>query len=101
MIPSVPTVPFATTSKKQQPYHRSFKKASGLPQILIVAVALLSLLTPTQFLSLYIYNIYLCYNNMSLYFIVNKMVHSEPCHGSPYRQKSFVMPFSILVSFLT
>ena len=104
MIPSVPTVPFATTSKKQQPYHRSFKKASGLPQILIVAVALLSLLTPTQFLSLYIYNIYLCYNNMLLYFIVNRMnrmVHSEPCHGSPYRQKSFVIPLSIDVSFLT
>ena len=43
MIPSVPTVPFATASKKQQPYQRSFKKVLVLPQILIVAVALLSL----------------------------------------------------------
>ena len=70
MIPSVPTVPFATASKKQQPYQHSFKKASELPQILIVAVALLSLLTPTQFLS-------------------------------RYRQKLFVMPLSIEVSFFT
>ena len=43
----------------------SFKKALGLPQILIVAVALLSLSYPTQILS-------------------------------RYRQKSFVMIFSIL-----
>ena len=56
--------------KKAAAVSTQLQKTSGLPQILIVAVALLSLFTPTQFL--------MC-----------------------YRQKSFVMPFSIDVSFFT
>ena len=39
IIPYAPIFPFATASKKQQPYQHSFKKVLGLPQILIVAVA--------------------------------------------------------------
>ena len=56
--------------KKAATVSTQLQKTSGLPQILIVAVALLSLFTPTQFL--------MC-----------------------YRQKSFVMPLSIEVSFFT